>query len=286
MTKLSGKALVAIATLLSLATSGLVYNYLSGISSKPPADSATVVIAKTNISPKTRITADMVQESQTPVTYIQPGAVSDAKLAIGALARDQIAAGEQITERRLVTEGKTGGFTGIIPPDKRAITIAVNEVSGVAGFIKPGDWVDVVATFDQNAAGDNVSHVIMQNILVLASNRDSVAGNQTNAKESTEKEVIKKATITLAVTPEEAAQLTIAEDKGKVRLALRPYMPSMGIAITNAITPKDLVGTHTSPNKSSGDNQAKGAPAVGSAPLAGKGIQMIRGTKIESIPVN
>lgn len=286
MTKLSGKAFIVIAALLSLATSGLVYNYLSGISTKPQADSATVVIAKTNISPKTRITADMVQESQTPVTYIQPGAVGNAKLAIGALARDQIAAGEQITERRLIIEGKTGGFTGIIPSDKRAITIAVNEVSGVAGFVKPGDWVDVVATFDQSAAGDNVSHVIMQSILVLASNRDSAAGSKTTTKDSNEKEVIKTATITLAVTPEEAAQLTIAEDKGKVRLALRPYMPSMGISITNAITPKDLVGTHTAPNKSLADNQAKGAPPVGSAPPAGKGIQMIRGTKVESIPVN
>lgn len=281
MNKLSGKALIILAFVLSLATAGLVYSYLKNMSVKPPEHTNTVVVATKNIGAKTRITGDMIQEAQAPVNYTQPGAISESKLVVGTLARDPIAAGEQITERRLVIEGKTGGFTGIIPPDKRAVTVAVTEVSGVAGFVKPGDMVDVVVTFDQSTAGDNVGHMILQNILVLASNRDSeAAAAQTTGKE---KEVTKTSTVTLAVAPDDAAKLALAEDKGKVRLALRPFLPAMAAVFPQAVTPKDLVGVQTGSapvgevKPDASDRQA--------APPAGKGIMVIRGSKQESVPI-
>ena len=65
------------------------------------------------------------------------------------------------------------------------MTVAVNEVTGVAGFVKAGDYTDIVVTFDANTVGDNVSHVLMQNILVLAANRDTEIGvTDTTVKES------------------------------------------------------------------------------------------------------
>lgn len=290
--KLSSKALVGIALGLSLVTSGLVYNYLVGVSQKPPANSVPVVVAKADIPPKTRITADMVQVSYVPENYMQPGAVRDANHAIGMIVREQIVAGEQISDRRLVIEGKTMGFTGIIPRDKRAVSLAINEVSGVAGFVKAGDHVDVIATFDKGVVGDDVSHIILQNVLVLAYNRDSetaVAQTANKEQKDKEKEVVKTSTVTLAVSPEEAAQIAIAEDKGRVRLALRPFMPGQSLVITNTVTPKDLVGTHESPVK-----EGSSAPAPKEAPPAdkprpsadGKGIQLIRGTKAETVPIN
>ncbi|SDF02050.1 Flp pilus assembly protein CpaB [Sporolituus thermophilus] len=287
--KLSAKGVLVIALVLSLATAGLIYKYLQEATQKAPKDGVAVVVAKVDIPPKTKITAEMVSETKVPAEYVQPGAVHELTAAVGAIARDRILAGEQIAERRLVIQGKSAGFTGIIPPDKRAVTIAVTEVTGVAGFVKPGDYVDVVATFDQNTVGDNVSQIILQNVLVLAANRDAEAGAADGAKDK--KDAVKTATVTLAVTPDEVAQLALAEDKGKVRLALRPYMPSAQVTLVNAVTPKDIVGAHTSPvqNVQSGETAptpARPAPPAGQQPDdGGKGIQLIRGTKVETIPI-
>lgn len=300
MAKLSNKGLLAIALVLSLMTSLLVYNYLQRATDKAnPKDGVPVVMAKANIPPKTKITAEMLQEIKVPAEYVQPGAVSDLKSVVGIIARENILAGEQVTERRLVREGRAVGFTGIIPRDKRALSVAVNEVTGVAGFIKPGDYVDVVVTFEQNMAGDNVSHMMLQNILVLAANRDAEDGvTATGGKDGASKEPLKTSTITLAVTPDEAAKLTLAKEKGKINLALRPYLPLNGIEITNVVTPKDVVGIQFSPvsnNQSSGREQAPPPQPVyiskdtgqgNTASSDSRGIQVIRGTKAEKVPIN
>lgn len=285
MNKLSSKALLGIAVVLSLITSMMVYNYLKSAANTTAKETQPVVVAKVDIPPKTTVTADMVQVLQVPKEYIQPGAINDQKLIVGIVTREQIVSGEQITERRLVISGKSVGFSGIIPKDKRAVTVAVTEVTGVAGFVKAGDYVDVIATFDQNSAGDNVSHLILQNIQVLASNRDTEAG--VNAADRDKKDVIKTSTVTLAVTPDEAAKLALSEEKGKIRMALRPYMPDVGVVLTAAVTPKDLVGEHLGVNKSPAP--APAAPPDGTVremPGTGKGIITIRGSKVETVPVN
>lgn len=283
MLKLSNKGLLIIAVSLSLLTTGLVYSYLMKTSGSQPKETGSVVVAKVDIGAKTRITPEMVQVIKVPVPYLQPGVVADSKEVIGTLSKEQIVAGEQITARRLISEGKSAGFTGIIPPDKRAVTVGVNEVTGVAGFVKAGDYVDIVVTFDQNTVGDNVGHLVLQNILVLASNRETEGGavetaNSNNSKEK--KDIIKTATVTLAVAPEEAAKLALSEDKGKVRLALRPFLQNAGVSIAGPVTPRDLVGIHSSPAPEGPREQA---PQV-KQPVPG--IQMIRGTKTEIVPIN
>lgn len=306
MAKLSNKGLLGIALVLSLVTSLLIYNYLQRAVGKADLkEGVTVVVAKADIPAKTKITAEMVQQIKVPAEYLQPGGVQDVKNVVGVIAREPIVAGEQITERRLVRESKSVGFTGMIPRDKRALTIAVSEITGVASFIKPGDYVDVIVTFEQGMVGDNVSYMMLQNILVLAANRDAEAGAGNGAKEAA-KEAVKATTVTLAVTPDEAAKLTLAEDKGKVRLALRPYLPLNSFEITNTITPKELVGAQYSPIQNQPNAGGQQVQPVAPAPpqyyisppqpvapprdvapdTNSKGIQVIRGTKTENIPVN
>lgn len=289
MNKLSSKALLGIAVGLSLITSILVYNYLLGATKQTVTEGQPVVVAKVDIPPKTTITPEMLQVKQVPAEYMQPGAISDQKLVAGIVTREQIIAGEQVTERRLLIPGKTAGFSGIIPKDKRAVTVAVTEVTGVAGFVKAGDYVDVITTFDQNSAGDNVTHMILQNLLVLASNRETEGGAGATAADKDKKDVVKASTVTLAVTPDEAAKLTLSEEKGKLRLALRPYTPSNGTAVTAAVTPKDLVGEQMGVNKASSPPPAVSTPVAGNnpePPAQGRGIITIRGTKVETVPVN
>lgn len=279
MAKLSSKGLLVIALVMSLFTALLVYNYLKGLSTQaPPKEGVAVVTAKAAIAAKTKITAEMVQTAKVPADYVQPGAFTDLSKVVGVIARDNIVAGEQITGRLLLLEGKSAGFTGLIPQDRRAVTVAVTEVTGVAGFVKPGDRVDVIVTFDQNAVGDHTSKVVLQNVAVLAANRDTEAG----AGEAVKKENLKGSFVTLAVTPAEATELTLGEEKGKIRLALRPYLPSEDTVAVSPVTPKDMVGVQTTPVQNQGGGDKGGgspAPAPSSAG-GGLGIQVIRGTKV------
>jgi pilus assembly protein CpaB len=296
MAKISNKSLLGIAVVLSLIIALLLYNYLKGVSSEHAGkEGAAVIVAKTDIAPKTKITAEMVQEIKVPPEYIQPGVAQSLDKVIGIVVREQIVSGEQISERRLMREGKAVGFTGVIPQDKLAVTVAVNEVTGVAGFVKPGDYVDVVVTFDANMVGDHVSQVVMQDILVLAANREMEMGAAEPAAKDNGKEPLKAGTVTMAVTPDEAAKLTLAEDRGKIHLALRPYLPASSIVITEPVTPKDLVGFHISPMKSEqplatpaqeNKQEVAPAPAKPQVVLESKGIPVIRGTKMEKVPVH
>ena len=118
MAKISSKGLVGIALALSLITAVLVYNFLRESAQKQlPAEMATVVVAKSDIPPKTRITPEMVQESQMPAEYIQRGAIRDLSKVVGTTTREAIAGGEQVLERRLLTAGTQAGFTGVIPAE-------------------------------------------------------------------------------------------------------------------------------------------------------------------------
>jgi pilus assembly protein CpaB len=277
--KLSGRGLLLIALVLSLLTTALVYSYLNGVANQANKPGKPVVVAKVDIPPKTLITAEMVQMASVPAEYIQPGAIIATADVIGITSREQIVAGEQITQTRLSIPGQTRGFAGIIPSDKRAVTVAVTEVTGVAGFLKAGDYVDVLVTFDTNTVGENVSRIVLQNLLVLAVDRETEAGQADSGKDKKE---ASKMTVTLAVSPEEASQLTVADEKGKIRMALRPSLPANGTVAASSVTPKELVGSYAAPEKSSAPAAAKPSEPPAKSPPAGPMIQVIRGTKIEA----
>jgi pilus assembly protein CpaB len=282
VTRLSIRGLVAIAVALSLLTAFLVYGYLNNLASRTTKAGQPVIVAKKDIAAKTRITAEMVEETLVPAEYIQPGAMTEAGQVIGVVAREHISASEQITPRLLVLGNKTAGFSGTIPDGKRAVTVAVSEVTGVAGFVKAGDRVDVVITFDQSAVGDNAAKLVLQNVQVLAANQDAEGAGPDAGK----KDAGRARVVTLAVTPQEAAQLTLGEEKGKLRLALRPYTAGEEIVAVNTVTPKDMVGEQTAPARGGGEGAgargtaASPAAAAAPAPTGSFGIQVIRGTSV------
>jgi pilus assembly protein CpaB len=288
MAKITAKGMMGIALALSLATSGLVYNYLQGASEPTTKETVPVIVAKVDIPSKTKVTAEMVQIQNVPAEYMQPGAVRDGKQVIGVLAREHIIAGEQITSRRLLAEGKAAGLPGIIPPGKRAVTVAVSEVSGVAGLIKPGDHVDVMATFDPGTAGDFIGDILLQNVPVLAVNRDLEAtANDPNAKDK--KEPIKTSTVTLAIDAPLVHHVAVADDRGKIRLALRPFMGEAGFTLTSPVTVRELMGKPPqSEVKSSAPPSVERQDAAAVKPSQprrqdGRGVQVIRGAKVETV---
>ena len=223
-----------------------------------------------------------------PPEYIQKAAMREVAKVVGVMTREAIVAGEQVLERRLLLEGKQAGFTGVIPPGKRAFTVAVSDVTGVSGLLKAGDYVDAIVTFDQQIVGDNVSQMLLQNVLVLAVNRDSeVAPDRDQKKDAKEPGIVKLATVTLAISPSEITKVTLAEEKGKLRFALRPYIQEDNLTEKRPVTPTEIVGVHQSPLKpapqppavSSGGKATDAATASPSKNLTG--IPVIRGTKVE-----
>ena len=289
MAKLSSKGLTAIALVLSFVTAVLVYNFLNqSVQKSPIVEGEPVVTAKVDIPAKTRITAAMVQESRIPAEYIQAGAVRELARVIGMVTSETVVGGEQVLQRRLLTDGKQVGFTGVIPAGKWAFTVGVSDITGVAGLLKAGDSVDAIVTFDQQVVGDHVSQILLQNILVLAVNRESETVTEPrDAKKEAPKDagVVKATTVTLAVAPDDAAKIALAEEKGKLRFALRPYLPEGSDPARRPVTPTDMVGVHRSPVQQNKEPQSTtpSAPPAGpdAAAKPGPGIPVIRGTKVE-----
>ena len=231
MAKFSSKGLLVMAIILSLFVAVAVYNFLDNVQATTKGD-GTVVVAKMDILPNTLITAEMVEQINIPSQYLQPGAVSDINQVLGIGAKEHIMSGEQITGRLVKVEGKDAGFAGIIPKDKRAISVSVTDVTGVAGLIKPGDYVDVIITLASDR-DDTIANMIFQNILVLATDKNSNHGSKDTNKVKDEKTT----TLTVAVSADDAITLALAQAKGKVLFALRPYS-----AVNSAFT---LVETKT-----------------------------------------
>ena len=256
-----------------------------------PVAGETVVIANADILPKTRITPDMVREIQMPAEYIQLSAMREVSKVVGVMTREAIISGEQVIARRLLIDVKQAGFTGVIPAGKRALTVAVTDVTGVSGLLKAGDYVDAIVTFDQQIVGDNVTQILFQNVQVLAVNRDSELPQEHDAKKDATKDagMLKVATVTLAVSLEEAAKITLAEEKGKLRFALRPYIPEDGVVEKRPVTPTEIVGVHKSPLQPDREAPPSSPAGGGNAAMAGvapasktlTAIPVIRGTKIE-----
>ena len=285
MEKLPKKSLFAIALVLSLVTASMIYTFLQSAATKAvSSENEVVLVAKMNIPNRTRIAAEMVQEQRVPREYIQPGAVRELPKAVGTMTREEIVAGEQVLERRLLLPGAKSGFSWVIPPGKRALTVAANEVTGVAGLLKAGDYVDVLVTVEAQTGGGSVTQMAMQNIAVLSVNRDSLAGadNESLAKETAKDLARNKLTsITLAVSPDDAARITLAEEKGKVRFALRPYFQEVAAYTAHPVSSADLVGDRQARQAPQSGPEPSGAPSGRSSQGNTSGIVIIRGTKIQ-----
>ena len=286
MAKFSSKGLLVMAIILSLFVAVAVYNFLDNVQATSKGD-ATVVIAKMEIPPNTQITAEMVEQINIPSQYLQPGAMPDINHVLGISTKEPIIAGEQITSRLVKMAGKDAGFAGIIPRDKRAISVSVTDVTGVAGLINPGDYVDVIITLAPDKE-EIIANMIFQNILVLATDKNSNHGSKDTNKVKDEKTT----TLTIAVSADDATKLALAQAKGKVQFALRPYS-----AVNSAFT---LIETKTM-NSLTGVVPVHSAPAtylperapVASQPIERqpetfnyKSISVVRGTNMQNVNVN
>ena len=208
-----------------------------------------VAVAKVDIPVGTKIVAEMVTMVQFPKESTPNGTYDKADKLVGRIAVMNIAAREPITEARLAPEGSAGGLSAVIPEGYRAMTVKVDDVVGISGFIQPGMLVDVVVTIDpEQKAGmqDPISKIVLQNIKVLANGQ-----NLDKPEDQREPNSVKA--VTLQVTPEQAEKLALAATEGKLQLVMRNSI-DQGDEQTKGVNKRELLG---------GDH-AKPAPEPGS----------------------
>ncbi|QXE92304.1 Flp pilus assembly protein CpaB [Geomonas subterranea] len=236
------KAVIVVA-ILALVFAGiaawLTFHYLQGEMDKTKAvQPQKIVVAASEIPTGTTISEPQLKVTSWPKDSIPPGSALDAKPLVGRVAIRAISKGDAVTEQKLKPKagGQGAGFlTYIIPLGHRAVTVAVNEVAGVAGFITPNDRVDIVLTTPiPGVQNEKISKIILQNVPVLAT------GQITEQKEG--KPVVVP-TVTLDVTPDDSERLVLGASRGTLQLLLRNIADSKPTDGKGATIAKVLAGT-------------------------------------------
>ena len=160
---------------------------------------------------------------------------------MGRVAVVNIAAREPVTDFKLAPEGSAGGLSAIIPEGYRAMTVKVDDVVGVSGFLQPGALVDVVVVINPTEMHQNpISKIVLQNVKVLASGQ-----NIDRPKDDRETNTVKA--VTLQVTPEQAEKLALASTEGKLQLVMRNAV-DQGDEQTRGVDKRTLLGgEHAAP---------------------------------------
>ena len=178
-----------------------------------------VVVAKVEIPVGSRIIAEQLTVAQFPADVTPEGAISaiDENL-VGRVVVVGISPRDPVTETKLAPVGSLGGLSSVIPEGYRAMTVKVDDVVGVSGFIMPGTLVDIVVVIQPPKGSANeemISKIVLQNIKVLAS-------GQNIDKPKNDREVERSVrAVTLQVTPEQAEKLALAGSEGKLQLVMR-----------------------------------------------------------------
>lgn len=221
---------------------------------KPAIQTTQVVVAKVNIPPRTRIQESMLQMKELPVDMVPEGAIESFDAVKNVQVKVSIFSGDILTIQKVFSESTDEGFVGEIPTDCRAISINVNEVTGVGGFAKPGDKVDLLLV--ESDKYNAVSNILLQNVLLLSVNQDTTqTGNVITDEGIAKPSAIHNPSIaTFALPPEDILKLIAATKLGEIYMMLRPskpqanYVPQMEYALESISKPKPEVQTPVIPS--------------------------------------
>jgi len=214
MTRRQVLKLVLLPVLVGLVAVSGTYALVQRVAPEPPEEVQVVAAARAVAAGTTLAASDLVLKA-VPPALTGPETMSDLSQVVGKVTRVPLVPGELVFRSKLVLPGGGAGLGTHVPPGYRAVTVAADEVKAVAGLLQPGDRVDVIATFSQEVAGAEKTRLLLEDVQVLAVGKATeVAAGGRDAGELR--------SVTLAVTPEQAIALTLAEETGRIRLALRP----------------------------------------------------------------
>ena len=211
------RALVMIAVAVLLAV-GAVIVAARWISAQAAGNTNRVAVALVDISLGARLSPEMIRMVDWPTSAMPPGAITDMKLVETRVTRTSIQRGEPVMESKLAPVGTTGGLSAVVADGKRAMTVRVNDVVGVAGFALPGNFVDILVNTQEDGARNNanreqaISKIVLERILVLAIAQES-------SRDETKPKVVNA--VTLELTPDQVEKLDLARSVGTLSLVLR-----------------------------------------------------------------
>jgi len=228
-----------------------------------------VVVAAANLDLAAELRREDMKVIDWPAGSVPAGSFSNPQELIGRGLIQPVIQNAPILDGAMPPKEAGAGLTPVIPEGMRAVSVRVNDVIGVAGYVLPGTHVDVVATVNptQNAT-DVTSKVILTNVLVLA------AGTKIEQGEK-DKKPIAVSVVTMLVEPEQAERLTLASTEGKIQLALRNPLDKT-TPLTPGIKTKALLGAQaTTPRAIARPGTV--VPVAGPSDLAT--VEVIRGDK-------
>lgn len=176
-----------------------------------------VVVAARDIQLGSPLTPDMLTAVEWPSGSLPTGAINDPVELADRVVKVSLMRGEPVLESKLAPKGTKGGLSAVIAEGKRAITVKVNEVVGVAGFALPGNHVDIMVNTNDEQGRKNdrehmISKIVLERILVLAVAQEA-------SRDDTKPKVVNA--VTLEVTPGEAEKIDLARSVGNLSLVLR-----------------------------------------------------------------
>ncbi len=178
-----------------------------------------VVVATQEINLGQKLTSSMFKLVDWPAANVPPQSFSDVSKLNGRVTKTSLQDGEPVLASKLAPEGSLGGLSAVISEGKRAITVRVNDVVGVAGFALPGNFVDIIVNTEKAESNANtdrnersISKIVLEHILVLAVAQEA-------GRDETKPKVVNA--VTLEVSPEQAEMIDLARSIGELSLVLR-----------------------------------------------------------------
>src|SRR6202167_391125 len=204
---------LGIAIVVALFLSTFVYRAFQSASAIKPITTEHIVVAAQPLQVGTRVDANNLRLIPWPSGEPVAGMFTRIADCANRAVITPLAENEPILENKLAATQSGAGLPATIPEGMRAVSVAVNEVVGVAGFVIPGTMVDVLVTGTTLGSSGNITRTILENVRVLA------AGQKIEQDRDGKPQTVP--VITLLVAPEDAARLTMASTQGKIQLALR-----------------------------------------------------------------
>jgi pilus assembly protein CpaB len=268
------KFIIPIAVLASaVATFGLyrVMQQQSKNSAAQRVATRKVVVASRDLKMGKKIEASDLKTGDWPAAIVPLGSFSNASDLVGRVLKTDSQAGEPIVEGKLAPKGSEGGFSSIIPAGMRALTVSVNNSSGVSGFILPNTRVDVLVTVSSPVQREeSTTKIILEDIRVLAV-------DQTFERKEDDPVIVQ--TVTLLVTPEDAEKLVLASTEGKLQLSLR-NTTDHSVKATAGVRLRELVVKQAAPYPPKAGKAAEPSRATYPAPAQNKTVvEVIRSSE-------
>jgi len=236
-----------------------------------------VVVAAHDIQIGARLTDHDVTLAAVPQSSVPPGAFFKVKDVLGRGAGRgavlPIGKGDFILPYKLAADNAGGGLPSLIPQGMRAVSVRVNDVVSVAGFVQPGTSVDVLATGNSGANGERQTTTVLENVAVAAVGKNLDPNAPPDAQPAP--------VITLFVSPDDAQKLALATQEGRIQLALRNPLDTkkgdVGATRTSALYPggAPVPSTEARPKP----HRVTSKPAAAPPPPSAYGVEMIRGSK-------